>query len=395
MHGGARHGTRAGGYPPALHYEMMVPMTKGALIPTELEHLAVPITDVKLWPKNPRRGDVGALSESLKRFGQVRPILVQKSTMQVVAGNHLLRAAAALGWTEIAALILDMSDKQAKAYVAADNRMSELGDFDEVALASLLAEIVRNDTLEGTGYDKDDLDALLAKVGSETKHGFGDPDAQPPLPETPWVRPGQMFALGPHRVICGDGYDTAVLDRLLGDAKPDLLTVTPPKAFGPSKTLTYARDRSIPEQFWFSADKYDLTGLLSPGAGSWMVWDKQSDAVEGQFGDAFELIWSAAEHRRDILRYTFIGAADGEKYGGPDFNERPTSLYMHLYERFSTFESVVLDPFAQGATALLAAERVGRVYYGCKLDPAHVQRLLEKWKDYADQDAEEIGEATN
>lgn len=363
-------------------------MTKGALIPTELEHLTIPITDVQLWPRNPRRGDVGALSESLKRFGQVRPILVQKSTMYVVAGNHLLRAAAALGWTEIAAVVLDMSDKQARAYVAADNRMSELGDFDEAVLASLLADIVKTDTLEGTGYDKDDLDALLAKVGTQTKHGFGDPDAQADIPEEPWVRPGQVFGLGPHRIICGDGYDAAVLDKLLGGATPELLIVQPPKSFTPAKTLAYGKD--IPEQFWFSADKYDLTGLLPPKSGSWMVWDKRADSMEGQFGDAFELIWSHAEHRRDILRHTFVGAADGEKFGGPDFNERPTALFMQLYEKFSNFEAVVLDPFGLGATALLAAERVGRVYYGSKLDPAHVQAVLAKWEDYSGAAAEKI-----
>src|SRR5688572_33099713 len=117
-------------------------------IAPELQHLVVPINEVSLWPKNPRRGDVGALAESLKRFGQVRPILVQKSTMKIVAGNHLMRAAAALGWTEIAAVITEMDDKQAKAFVAADNRVSELGDFDDTMLASLLADIAKNDRSE-------------------------------------------------------------------------------------------------------------------------------------------------------------------------------------------------------------------------------------------------------
>ena len=371
---------------PAPHSRVIIRTMPKPFIAPELVHLAVPITDVSLWPRNPRRGDVGAISESLKRFGQVRPILVQKSTMRVVAGNHLLRAASALGWTEVAAVVTEMSDKQAKAYLATDNRAAELGDFDEEMLASLLADIAKNDTLEGTGYDLDDLEALLAKVGTTQSHGNGDPDKGKDAPEEPWVKVGQMFALGPHRIICGDASDPT-LDRLTAGANIAMLVITPPATFSPVGIATYFG--VTPEQFWFGAERY-VERFSSPSKGGWLVWDKRSDAFDGAFGDAFELIWTKDAHSREILRHTLVGAADGEKHGGTDFAERPTALFMDLYERYSPFEAHICDPFSVGATALLAAEKTGRIYYGAKADPGHVQALLEKWKDFTGEDYVEI-----
>lgn len=362
-------------------------MTKTSfLIAPEIAHLATPITDIQLWPGNPRRGDVGAISESLKRFGQVRPILVQKSTMRVVAGNHLLRAAAALGWTEVAAVTMDMTDKQAKAYLATDNRSAELGDFDEEMLARLLGDIVKNDTLEGTGYDLDDLEALLAKVGTTQTHGNGDPDGGKAAPDAPWVQVGQMFSLGLHRVICGEPTDQT-LDRLIGGDDVSMLIATPPAKFSPVSIATYFG--VTPEQFWFGAERY-IADFASPSKGTWQVWDKRSEAFDGAFGDEFELIWSKADHSRQILRHTLVGAADGEKHGGTDFAERPSALFMDLYERYSPFEGIICDPFAVGATSLLAAERTARIWYGAKADPAFVQALLEKWVEYSGTDYQEI-----
>lgn len=369
-------------------------MTPRPLIAPEIQSLAIPMSELHLWPRNPRRGDVGAIAESLKRFGQVKPIIVQKSSMQITAGNHVYRAASALGWLEIAAVVVDMTDKQAKAWLAADNRSAELGDFDEAELAILLADIAKNDTLEGTGYDADDLDALLAKVGTGKGFGHGDPDALGAIPDEPWVKDGMMFQMGDHRLACGDGTVLGVLDRILEGAKPDLLIVQPPSGKGQYPGDIYDHLRDVPEQFWFEPQRYDLwktdPGLGTKGKGSFVVWDKQFEVVQHDFGDAFELIYSRTQHTQSVLRHTFVGALAEDKRGGPDFNERPTSLFMDLFERWSGFEALVLDPIALGGTALLAAERTGRHYYGVKKDPAYVQATLTKWEEFSGLKAETI-----
>ena len=126
--------------------------------------------DIELFlpfPDNPRDGDVGAISESLRRFGQQKPIVVQASSMRIVAGNHLWKAAKALRWTEIAANVVDLDDKDAEAFLIADNRTAELGAYDEDAMGRMLRKLAVEGNLRGTGYDGDDVDALLRRLEKE------------------------------------------------------------------------------------------------------------------------------------------------------------------------------------------------------------------------------------
>lgn len=132
-----------------------------------LRDLRIPIDSVSPYPGNPREGDVGAIVESLRRFGQQKPIVVQESTRYIVAGNHLWKGAKALGWGEIAANVVEMDDRTAEAYLIADNRTSELGSYDEDALGVLLRKIAQEGNLRGTGYDGDDVDDFLRRIERE------------------------------------------------------------------------------------------------------------------------------------------------------------------------------------------------------------------------------------
>lgn len=138
----------------------------------DLQPLLVPIDSVSRYPGNPRHGDVGALCKSFERFGQTKPIAVQLSTGHIVAGNHAWDAMKALRWTHVAVARNALTDRDAKAYLIADNRTEELGTYDFQTLGSLLTELAQDDNLDGTGYDGDDVDALLASLeGSVTEHG--------------------------------------------------------------------------------------------------------------------------------------------------------------------------------------------------------------------------------
>lgn len=139
---------------------------------SELSVETIGIDTVQPHPDNARVGDVSAIAESLERFGQVKPILVQKSTGYVVAGNHTREAAKSLGWDEIAAVLLDMDDDTAKAYLLADNRLSDRAKYDQEKLYELLSGEL---DLDGTGYDLDYVeslgDALGAHVVDDTETG--------------------------------------------------------------------------------------------------------------------------------------------------------------------------------------------------------------------------------
>jgi ParB-like chromosome segregation protein Spo0J len=133
--------------------------------PAGLRVARVPIGSVKPDPANAREHNprnLGAIGESLKAFGQQKPIVVDRAGV-VVAGNGTLAAARALGWTEIDVAVTDLEGPAARAFALADNRIGELSMFDEGRLASALAGVPAS-LLDATGFDAGDLAELADAV---------------------------------------------------------------------------------------------------------------------------------------------------------------------------------------------------------------------------------------
>ncbi|PVD04471.1 ParB N-terminal domain-containing protein [Streptomyces sp. CS014] len=134
------------------------------LFSTEIE--TVDITSVTTHPENARLGDINAIAESLRINGQFRPLVVDAATGHVLAGNHTLRAARdVLGWQEIGISRINVRDEEhARRILLADNRIGELGGYDDAALAELLNALAEGSGLEGTGYDDGALEELLLRL---------------------------------------------------------------------------------------------------------------------------------------------------------------------------------------------------------------------------------------
>lgn len=122
------------------------------------ETVLVSVSELKGYDKNPRKGNVKAIAESLRVNKQYRPIVVQKSSKKILAGNHTWRAAKELGWEEIAVVYVDVNDEEAKRIVLADNRTNDLAEYDNAILAELLRDLGSGD---GTGYSAQDMEAIL------------------------------------------------------------------------------------------------------------------------------------------------------------------------------------------------------------------------------------------
>jgi hypothetical protein len=131
-------------------------------ITKELVRLAKPIESVQPHPRNVRQGDVGAIATSLEINGQYRPIVVHKTSNNILAGNHTYKAAVSLGWTQIAITYVDCTDDQALKILLADNKANDLASYDDSALADLLKDLVGGPGLDGTLYELSDLDDLIA-----------------------------------------------------------------------------------------------------------------------------------------------------------------------------------------------------------------------------------------
>ena len=125
---------------------------------TELTVEYVPVGEVQPHPANARQGDVGAIHQSIETNGVYRPLIVQKGTGFILAGNHTYRAMAQQGAVVVPVVWRDVDDETAKRIMLADNRTADLGDYDNQALLDLLQGLP---DLVGTGYDLDDLDDLL------------------------------------------------------------------------------------------------------------------------------------------------------------------------------------------------------------------------------------------
>jgi ParB-like chromosome segregation protein Spo0J len=150
----------------------------------ELDALVVPIGSVQPHPDNPRKGDVGRLVESLEVHGQYRPIVVQRASGFVIAGNHTLAAARRLGWASIAATFVDCDDATARKIMVADNRYADLGTYDRDALLDLLTGF---DELDGVGWTQDELAALVARPPAGSRN---QGERQDEFPEG--ERPGEF-----------------------------------------------------------------------------------------------------------------------------------------------------------------------------------------------------------
>ena len=150
------------------------------MIADDLIPLATPIENLKHWEKNPRKGNIEAVSRSLARFGQRKPIVASRKTGEVIAGNHTLAAARHLGWKQIAVVWVDDDEQTATAFALADNRTQDLGFYDEDLLDELIESIKEQDLLMATGYTDDVEDIPSGDAGYQQAvqiPQFNDPNA--------------------------------------------------------------------------------------------------------------------------------------------------------------------------------------------------------------------------
>jgi ParB-like chromosome segregation protein Spo0J len=140
-------------------------------ISPDLQDLKEKVEDLSLHPDNPRRGDVELIKRSLSHFGQIRPIVTTDDGV-IIAGNHTFRAALELGWTEIAAVRVTLSEDDAEAYLLMDNKAADSATWDDAGLLSVLDRMASKDMLEVTGFSVDELEDLEAAIATvnETEH---------------------------------------------------------------------------------------------------------------------------------------------------------------------------------------------------------------------------------
>ena len=171
---------------------------------------------------------VAKIAGSMVQFGWTVPVLVAGDG-EVIAGHGRILAATQLGLTEAPVIVLGhLTDAQRRAYRLADNKLSELAVWDEALLAGELQELLADDfDLSVVGFSDAELDELLAGDGAEDETREGE-DEIPETPVDPVSRPGDLWLLGPHRLLCGDATVATDVQRVLGGVTPLLMVSDPP-----------------------------------------------------------------------------------------------------------------------------------------------------------------------
>jgi len=377
------------------------------MIQKDLLQLVHSITELKLLPGNPRRGDIEAVKRSLEAFGQRIPIVVRRTDNVVIAGNHTLQAAQALGWDEIAVVWVDDDEVTSKAFALADNRTAELGDYDEEALADLINDVgsLNPGLLESSGWDDKAVQELLDRVEQvELPADIDD------VPEdvSAVSKLGDVWLLGDHRVMCGDSLVVVNLDLLMDGKKAGCVLTDPPyginldtdytqlpsnkgtkqtnykKVIGDNKpfdaSILYQYFETTKEQFWFGADYYRRSISEDDLSGSWLVWDKRTESNDTGFGSAFELCWSKQKHKRDLLRYLHFGMFSVEPGKRVHPTQKPVVMLKEILNRWSESECIVVDLFGGSGSTLIAAQETNRIAYLMELDPKYVDVICARFQ---------------
>jgi DNA modification methylase len=393
---------------------------------TSLTTEMVPTGELRPYRGNPRRGDLGAIKESLLANGQYRPIVVNRRTMEVLAGNHTLRAAKELGWAAIAVTFVDCDEEQAKRIVLADNRTNDLAGYDTEDLVELLQAMP---SLEGTGYDRGALDDLLDELAPEPL----EEDEIPPLPPEPRSRDGDLYELGPHRLLCGDATAGLSYQRLLVGQKANLLWTDPPYGVsyqGRTKAkLRIENDhRAALEELltnsFAAADQALIEGapLYVAAPGGRLLLTFAAAFLEAGWELRQTLVWvkdtmvlgrSDYHFRHEQLVYGYkptkgrLGRG-GRGWYGTDAEttvlevprpkasrEHPTMKPPELVEvalrNSSRRRDVVLDPFCGSGSTIVACERAERRGFAIELDPRYCDVVIDRYEALTGTKAERVG----
>lgn len=387
-----------------------------------------PLARLQPYAKNAKAhgaDQVAKIAASMAEFGWTVPCLVADDG-ELIAGHGRVLAATQLGLTEAPVIVLGhLTEAQRRAYRIADNKLTELGTWDEALLSAELNDLLAEDyDLSLIGFDDAELEALLAgEVDAETATREGEDDV-PEAPETPVSRPGDLWVLGKHRLLCGDATVATDVERLLGDVTPLLMVTDPPYGVeydpgwrneaGAAATKRTGKVLNDDRADWREA------WALFPGDVAY-VWHGAlhattvAESLEASgFNIRSQIIWAkdrlvlsrgdyhwqhepclyavkktgkghwAGDRKQTTLWQITNKDQDADTVHG---TQKPVECMRRPILNNSSPGQAVYEPFMGSGTTLIAAETTGRVCLGIELNPAYVDVAVQRWQQFTGQTA--------
>ena len=395
-----------------------------------------------LWPypKNARthsKKQIQKIAASIREFGFTNPLLID-SKGSIVAGHGRLEAAKALGLVEVPTIRLDhLSETQVRAYVLADNKLATLAGWDPETLKSELRFLTSVDldfNVDVTGFECAKIDYMVNDDKGLAPGPAAADEAPALFPDAAVSRNGDLWALGSHRVLCGDARDPASYEQLLERQKANLVFTNPPcnipidsmaKPCGEASTefatllrsavtnlVNASADGSI---HFVCIDWRSIGDLMAAAKGLYTelkdlaVWNK--DYAEGGsfYRSKHELIFvfkSGSAPHINTFELSKKGRARTNvwSYAGPSTikastkdeltrhpSVMPVALVADAIRDCSKPNQIVLDPFLGSGTTLMAADITGRRAYGLEVDPIYTDLAIRRYETYTGVQAVHLG----
>jgi DNA modification methylase len=407
-----------------------------------------PVSGLVAYEHNPRTHSaeqVAEIAASIVEFGWTNPVLINGSG-RIIAGHGRVQAAQHLGLSQVPVLVRDdLTPAQERAYVIADNKLALNAGWDDALLASELKALgAQGYDLGLTGFDAGEIDALFdAAAGGDSEETAGEDDT--PEPEATTVsRPGDIWLLGSHRLLCGDSTAPVDVGRLLAGAKPHLMVTDPP--YGVEYDAAWRTRLGISSKGAavgkvLNDDRADWreAWALFPGAVAY-VWHAGTHCAEVQeslasckFGVRAQIVWVKQRHvlsrghyhaqhepclyairegedeqwgfvaDHDIASYAVRKGENGRWTGSRTQStvwsiehqasetghstQKPVECMRRPIVNNSRRGDAVYEPFAGSGTTIIAAESIGRRCYAIELSPAYCDVIVRRWQSFTRREA--------
>ena len=364
------------------------------------------------------------LRSSLREFGFVNPIIVDKD-LNIIAGHGRVLAAKAEGLSEVPCVFAEhLTDAQKRAYILADNRLALNAGWDEELLALEFGELKDlGFDLELTGFGLDEIEKLFAADGKDVQDD--DFNLTAALEQAAFVLPGDVWTLGRHRLICGDATHADTVKKLMDGRKANLVLTDPPYnvGFESSSGLKIKNDSQKSEQFYnflLSAFRSVADNLESGGSAYIFHADTEGENFRRAFREAgFHLsgtcIWvkdsfvmgrSPYQWQHEPILYGWLKTGAHKWYAGrseatiwnfakPRKNSdhptsKPLELLAYPIKNSSQANGIVLDPFGGSGSTLIACEQADRICNMLELDEKYASVILRRYAEFKQNGGEDI-----
>ena len=360
------------------------------------------LADLKPYAGNAKKHDeaqIANVMQSIKDFGVVQPIVVDKDNVLII-GHCRLIASKRLKLKEVPVVRLDdLSEDEAQKLRLLDNKLNE-SEWDFDLLAEQIPELDFTDYDIDWGIDLEDDDVPAQGVEDEA----------PDEVETR-CKLGDIWQLGDHRLICGDSTDKAVIDRLLNGEKADIVLTDPPYGIGVvnnegtvigyGKKHLAKRGKYAPivgdnttetAQKAYEALSQVCTKLIIwggnyfldflPASDGWVIWDKRGESgMRNNFADG-EMAWCSFHTPVRIYHQLWNGMIrEGEHEKRVHPTQKPVKMLGEILQDFTDEGANVIDVFGGSGSTLIACEQTKRKCFMCELDPHYCDVIVTRWEN--------------